>query len=62
MVARYILLKLKTLNSRNFKCVSHPFVFYITAITTDNVKCFELSVFNLSKIYLATIKLKTNKE
>ena len=40
MVARYILLKLKTLNSRHFKYVSHPLVFYITAITTDNVKCF----------------------
>ena len=43
MVARYILLKLKTLNSRYFKCVSHQIVFYITAITRlqiDNVKYF----------------------
>ena len=40
MVARYILLILNTLNLRHLKCVSHPLVFYITAITTDNVKCF----------------------
>ena len=38
MVAGYILLRLKTLDSRNFKCVSHPLVFHITAITTDNVE------------------------
>ena len=30
----------KTLNSRYFKCVSHPLVYYITEITTDNVKGF----------------------
>ena len=40
MVTRYILLRLKTLNSRNFKCVSHPLVFYITATIAENVKCF----------------------
>ena len=33
MVVIYILSRLKTLNSRHFKCVSHPLVFYITAIT-----------------------------
>ena len=27
-----------------------------------HLKCLELSVFNLNKIYLATIKLKANKE
>ena len=38
--ARYILLRLKTLNSRNFKSVSQILVFfYLTAITTDNVEC-----------------------
>ena len=36
MVARYILLIFLTLNSRHFKCVSHPLVVFITAITTDN--------------------------
>ena len=40
MVAIYILLRLKRLNSKHFKCVSHPFVFYITAITIDNLKYF----------------------
>ena len=40
MVARYILLRLKTLNSRHFKCVSHPLLFYITVTTTDYLKCF----------------------
>ena len=44
IIAIYILLILKTLNSRHFKCVSHPLVFYMTAITrqlhTDNVKYF----------------------
>ena len=43
MVVRYILFIFKThYNLIHFKCVSHPFVlvYYITAITTDNVKCF----------------------
>ena len=40
IIARYILLKLKTLNSRHFKCVSHQLSFYVTVITTDNVKYF----------------------
>ena len=42
MVARYMLFRFKTHNSRYFKCVLHPFelVYYITAITTDNVKGF----------------------
>ena len=32
MVARYILVKLKTLNSRNFKCVSHPVVYSLKKV------------------------------
>ena len=45
MVARSIFIKIKILNSRNFKYVSHPLVFYITVITTDNVKCFGYVIF-----------------
>ena len=41
MIARYILLRLKTINQRHFKCVTNPLVFYITEITTDNIKCFD---------------------
>ena len=50
MVARYILLRLKTLNSTYFKCVSHPLVFYITAVTTDNVKYFGYVIVTCIKI------------
>ena len=39
MIVRYILLRLKTLNSRHFKCVSHQLVFYRTSITTYNIEC-----------------------
>ena len=53
MVAIYILLRLKRLNSKHFKCVSHPFVFYITANTTDtcNVKCFGYVIVIMACIY-----------
>ena len=42
MSARYILIIFKTHKSRHFKCIPHPFVlvYYITAITTDNVNYF----------------------
>ena len=53
-VGGYILFKFKTNNSGHFKCVSHPFVlvYYITAITTDNVKiiCIRITIsFHLCK-------------
>ena len=40
MVARHILLRLKARNSKHFKCVSHPLLFYMSVITTHNVKYF----------------------
>ena len=51
MVARYILLRLKTLNSRNFRCVSRPLVFYITEITTYNLIRFVYVIHVVACIY-----------
>ena len=51
MVARYILFRLKTVNSRHFKCVSHPLLFYITVTTTDNVKYFGYVIVSLYRKY-----------
>ena len=62
MVARYILLKLKTLNSRHFKYISHQLVFYITAITTDNLKMFGyVRVTCIQSTYLYLIYEKKEK-
>ena len=78
MVARYILLRQKHFIQDIFFFINEiQFYYNITKtfyiicskcryINTDGyetrLKCIEIKCFDLNKIYLATIKLKTNKE
>ena len=57
-------MRLKTLNWRHFKCVSHPLVFYITAITrlhTDNVKYFGNAIVTCIQSTILSLSWKSIK-